>query len=298
MAEITRRRRGELIQGVFRLLRDKPEGMPVRELLRELERAVPPTAFEQSTYPNNPDVRRYEKIVRFSTIGAVKAGWLIKDKGQWSLTEDGRSALDEFHEPETLELEASRLYRAWAKDRPANDAEVDVAVDDEVATATSVEEAEESAWDEIRQYLSTMPPYDFQDLVGSLLKAMGYYVLWQAPPGPDRGIDLIAHTDPLGTTNPRIVVQVKRYAANKVTSDALRAFLAVLGDKDVGIFICTGGFTADAEREARTQERRRLTLIDLNKLVALWIEHSHKLDDAERQRLPLKPVHFLAPREV
>jgi predicted Mrr-cat superfamily restriction endonuclease len=36
---------------------------------------------------------------------------------------------------------------------------------------------------------------------------MDYYV---APPGPDGGIDLIAHTDPLGTTGPRIKVQVKR----------------------------------------------------------------------------------------
>ena len=33
-------------------------------------------------------------------------------------------------------------------------------------------------------------------------------------------------------------------------------------------------------------------------LVALWIEHFDKLDDVDRQRLPLKPVYFLAPRET
>lgn len=33
-----------------------------------------------------------------------------------------------------------------------------------------------------------MSPYDFQDLAAALLEAMGYRVLWVAPPGPDRGV--------------------------------------------------------------------------------------------------------------
>jgi restriction system protein len=142
-----------------------------------------------------------------------------------------------------------------------------------------------------------MPPYDFQNLVAALLKAMGYHVLWVAPPGPDRGIDMIAHTDPLGTTSPRIKVQVKRQPGTKMSVDAIRSFMAVLGDQDVGIFISAGGFTSDAEREARSQEKRRLTLIDLNRLVDLWTEHFLQLDDADRQRLPLKPIYFLAPQD-
>ena len=119
--------------------------------------------------------------------------------------------------------------------------------------------------------------------------------MWIAPPGPDRGIDLIAHTDPLGVSGPRIVVQVKRHADAKITADGLRAFMAVLGDRDVGIYISASGFTRDAEREARSQERRRLTLIDLNRLVELWVEHYEALGDVDRQRLPLKPVYFLSP---
>jgi hypothetical protein len=35
-------------------------------------------------------VRRFEKIVRLATIGPVKAGWLVKSKGRWILTEDGK----------------------------------------------------------------------------------------------------------------------------------------------------------------------------------------------------------------
>jgi restriction system protein len=52
-----------------------------------------------------------------------------------------------------------------------------------------------------------------------------------------------------------------------------------------------------AEREARSQEKRRLTLVDINRLVELWIEHFPSMDDSDRQRLPLKPIYFLASRE-
>jgi restriction system protein len=127
-----------------------------------------------------------------------------------------------------------------------------------------LEEAEEAAWSEISRYLLGINPYEFQDLVAALLRAIGYHVSWVAPPGPDFGIDILAYNDPLGASGPRIKVQVKR-RTDKVNVDGIRAFMALLGQQDVGIFVCTGGFTSDAEREARGQEIRRLSLIDLNR---------------------------------
>jgi restriction system protein len=295
MAEITRKRQGELVRAVFGVLRDKPDGLPASQVLKMVEGRVPPTPFEQSTYPSQPNVRRYEKIIRFSTINAVKAGWLVKNKGQWSLTNDGRAAYAAFADPEALMRESIKLYRAWKQEQPEPVEAVEEIEQDEAAS--TFEEAEESAWAEIRAYLGQMPPYDFQNLVAALLKAMGYHVDWVAPPGPDRGIDMIAYTDPLGTTNPRIKVQVKRQPGTKISVEGLRSFMAVLGDQDVGIFISAGGFTSDAEREARSQEKRRLTLVDLDRLVGLWVEHAKHLDDADRQRLPLKPIYFLTPNE-
>ena len=50
----------------------------------------------------------------------------------------------------------------------------------------------EPAWAEISAHLRAMSPYEFQDLVAALVEAMGYHVAWVAPPGPDRGIDIIA----------------------------------------------------------------------------------------------------------
>ncbi len=293
MAEITRRRVGELERGVFKILVDHPDGLPAKELLERLESVVPPTEFEKSEYPKRPGVRRFEKIVRFATIAPVKAGWLIKSKGRWSATDEGRKAYERIQDPEKFEREGGRLYKQWEASRPDTAAEVG----DEGPDITSTfEEAEEAAWSEIENYIQNMPPYDFQNLVAALLRAMSYHVSWIAPPGPDKGMDILAHTDPLGTSVPRIKVQVKR-RADKISADGLRSFMAILGDQDVGIFVSTGGFTADASSEARTQERRKVTLIDSEKLFDLWVENYNKIEESDKRLLPLKPVYYLAPSE-
>lgn len=166
--------------------------------------------------------------------------------------------------------------------------------DDEGVVATSVEEAEEEAWAQLRAYLTQMDPFDFQEVVAALFRALGYHVALISPPGPDRGLDILAYTDPLGATGPRIKAQVKR-RQDKMNVDGVRAFMSVLGDQDVGISLSAGGFTSDAEREVRDQERRRIALVDLGQLFDLWVEHYEAIDETKKILLPLKPVYFLAP---
>ena len=302
MAEITVKRTGELQRGVFRILLDRPEGLSAKDVLEKMQQIVPPTTFEKTDYPNNPGVRRFEKMIRFATIGPVKAGWLIKDKGKWYLTEEGKNAYSKYTDPEVFRRESSRLYYQWREKQPK---ETPVFTpEDEAAlqslglapldTSSTFEEAEETAWSEIERYVQIMNPYDLQKLVAALLRAMGYHVSWNAPPGPDKGIDIVAHNDPLGTSAPRIKVQVKR-RADKISVDGLRSFMAVLGEQDVGLFVSTGGFTSEAESEARTKETRKLTLLDLEKLVDLWVANYDKIEDSDKQLLPLKAVYYLAP---
>ncbi len=80
-----------------------------------------------------------------------------------------------------------------------------------------------------------------------------------------------------------------------VSVDGLRAFMAILGAQDVGIFVAAGGFTKEVHREARQQENRRVTLVDLSRLVDLWVEHDGRAEEKARRLLPLRTVHFLAP---
>lgn len=302
MAEVTRRRTGELLRKLFEILMASPDGMKAKDALSALASKVQLTPYEAGDYANSGR-RRFEQNIRFATVDAVKAGWLVKTKGQWTITEAGRAAHKRLSDPESFYKEAVRLYYEWKSSQPQDD-DQDVSDDgadnapksaDREVTLT-FEMADEQAWDEIERFLTNMQPYDFQNLVAALLKGMGYHVTWIAPPGRDGGIDILAFSDPLGTRPPRIKVQVKRQQT-AVSVDGLRSFLAVLGDDDVGIFVNTGGFTRDAMQEARTQATRRVTLVDLKRLFELWIEHYKTLDDDARRRMPLKAIYFLAPQE-
>ncbi len=126
-----------------------------------------------------------------------------------------------------------------------------------------------------------------------LLRGMGYHVQWIAPPGADGGIDIIADSDPLGIRGPRIKVQVRR-RSDKTNIDSVRSLLALLGEGDVGLFVAIGGFTREAEEEVRRQERRRLILIDLQRLFDLWVEHQNRIPEFARRLLPIRPIYFLS----
>jgi restriction system protein len=295
MPEITRRRTGEFIHKLFDILIAHPDGMLAREALAALREKVQLSEYEQGFFESGG--QRFEQIVRLATVDCVKAGWLLKQKGRWVVTDEGEKARDTHPDPEVFYRRAVKLYREWKASQPGGEPGTKEEVDDgssgKVASIT-FEQAEEQAWREIEQYLREMKPYDFQDLVAALLRAMGYHVSWVAPPGKDGGIDIVAWSDPLGTRPPRIKVQVKRVGQD-VSVDGLRAFMATLSDDDVGLFVTTAGFTKAAEEEARTQEKRKVTLVNLDKLFDLWVEYYGRLDDEARRRLPLRPIHFLAP---
>jgi restriction system protein len=291
MAELDRKRRGELLRGVFDVLADHPDGIQARDALAEVERRLGLTEFEAANYPNS-EVRRFEKTVRFQTINAVKAGWMVKEAGVWSPTEEGLAAYGQFVDPEQFLEEAVKLYRVWEEARPSKDPEE--ADEEELSDASlTLEKAVEASWEEVRDFLHAMDPYEFQHLVAGLLRGMGYHVAWVAPPGRDRGVDIIALSDPVGTKGPRVKVQVKR-EKGKTDAQTLRAFTSVLHEGDVGLFVTLGGFTSEAEAEARN-ETRRVTLFSAYQLFELWSRYYDQVPESDKRRLPLQFVPFLVP---
>jgi len=237
MANITYKRTGEFIRIVVDLLLNEPDGLPAKEILAAIPKTIHLTNYEQGFYPSTPESPRYEKIVRFATIDLVKAGWMAKSKGRWYLTDEGRQAYKKFPDPEDFYKEAVRLYHEWKRSQPKEEIEEPKSIEVEAEkTVFTFEEAEETAWEQIQAYLQGMSPYDFQQIVADLLEAMGYHVSWVAPPGKDKGVDIIAYTDPLGASNPRIKVQVKRKEGS-IPVEGLRSFLSVLVlQRKVGIF--------------------------------------------------------------
>lgn len=299
MREDPPKRIGMILRKVFEILMAHPEGLPPKEVFKNLRESIELTEWEKGSYPTG--VNRFETNVRFYTIACVKGGWMTKDARRWFVTEEGKKAYQQYTSPEEFYNAIMNSYREWhRRHRSEDDENESVEEQTETTEATlrvNFEQAAAQAWDEIEKYLRSMPPYDFQRLVAGLLKAMGYHISWVAPPGPDRGIDIIAWNDPLGTRLPRIKVQVKR-EQNPVNVGTLRSFMAVLRDSDVGIFVSTGGFTRDAEEEARPQQSRQITLLDLERFYDLWIEYLPKVDEEMRDLFPLKPIYFLAPEQI
>lgn len=299
MAEVTRKRTGELLRHAFDLLIKTPDGLPGRDVIEYVASRVTLSPYESGSY--DAGGRRFDTIIRYGTVDCVKAGWLVKQHGKWAVTDEGQKAHQTLQEPEAFYKRAVQLYAEWKKGSLAKADESGTAptptggaADASNTASITFEQAEETAWADIEQHLGKMLPYEFQDLVAALLRAMGYHVGWVAPPGKDGGVDILAYNDPLGTRPPRMKVQVKRQQA-KVTVDGLRAFLAVVGADEVGVFVNLGGFTEDAKAEARAQHGKRVTLIDIERLVELWTEHYDQLDESGRRRLPLQPIFFLAP---
>ena len=295
MAEIGNARWGQYKKHVLEILAKNPDGMDINDIFIELDKRLPANDFENASYESSGQ-RRRPFIVRFATISLVKAGWLLKDRGQWQITTEGIKALNDFPSAEELQREAGRLYKIWKNSQPEDDVSEENVEDNSIALAVSIEDAESNSFNLIYQYLSNMPPYTFQDLVKVLLQAMGYKINWVAPPGKDGGVDIIAYHDHLGAMGSRIKVQVKRQASTLGVSD-FRSFLGVLNDsEDIGLFVSLGGFSSDAEKEARASNKR-ITLVDAKKLYELWISYYEKLSQADRALFPLKPIYYLNPEE-
>ena len=300
MAKITYQRSGELLQQLFRILKKHPDGLKAQAALGELAKTVTLTEHERGHYDDGS--LRFNTIVRYATVDAVRTGWLVKDSGIWTVTQEGIAALENWPDPLDFYRQAARLYRQWRKkskvesdkqdDLTATSVEKeDIGEDEERDSSVAFEQAKDQARTDIERHLEAMPPYDFQQLVGDLLSAMGHFVESIAPRGPDGGVDIIAHVDPLGIQGPRIKVQVKRQQ-EPVGMPDMRNFISTIGPHDSGIFVCTGGFQKKVIEHVRDRDTR-LTLIGIDRLIQLWIEFTPKLPNSARELLPLVPIYFL-----
>jgi restriction system protein len=287
-------RKGRLLVALFKVLGNEPEGLQAKDAIQAVRNAVELAPEEEGTFEQS-GLEKFPHLLRFSTIPAVKAGWLKKDDGVWSLSEDGKSALASYPDPATFYKEARKRYLEWKK-TASLDLEDSEETEVEVTEAVSLEESEDSARAEILTFLGRMPPFDFQKACAALVEALGHEVRWISDPGPDGGLDFIAYSDPIGATGRRIKGQVKRQQSKQDVDD-VGAFLSKLGPTDAGLFIALGGFTKPAAMQARADDRR-LVLLDGPDFVRLWIKHYHALEEEALNLLRLRPIwHLVRPTE-
>jgi len=126
---------------------------------------------------------------------------------------------------------------------------------------------------------SPMEPF-----VADLFRAMGYNA-HATRASRDDGIDVIAHRDELGIEPPILKIQVKAHEGN-IAADLVKSFYAMIHERDVGIYIATGGYTAAAREFARS--KANLKLIDGAEFVGLIEKYYDGLDAKFRKLIPLK----------
>ncbi|MCE5256404.1 MAG: restriction endonuclease [Spirochaetaceae bacterium] len=285
-------RKGEMIKAVLLELKAAGGRARVRQLINAAELKLNLTAYERAPLEKSGYVR-WHTIIHFYSIDCAKAGYLTKSGGYWTLTEEGRKALDQG--AEKFIRSAMTEYRKWKRERDESEPDTEEESDESVRQ-TAYEQAVDQAAAEIEAQIQELEAYDFQKLVAELLRAMGYHVPHVAPPGPDGGIDLVAYKDPLGSSEPRIRAQVK-HRNQKVAVAEVRALEAVLRkDGDMGLFVSSGGFTADAIKEVRSSTKHIETM-DLERLILLWQQHYDNVRESGKALLPLVRVYFLSPPE-
>src|SRR5438034_3657690 len=283
-----------LIFAALKILKENGGEMRRKQVLEEVEKRVQLGEWEKQRYEKTGNIR-WRSVLHFYTIDLIKAGFLIKKKGIWFLTPEGESAL-KLGETDLLAA-ATKAYREWRQKNPRQPevADAGVAAADELVKQeeTSADEIEQSAYDQIENFLNRKTPYEFQDLAAALLRGMGYFTPFIAPAGKDGGVDIVAYRDPLGTSSPRIKVQIKHREASASVQEVRQLMGLLQKDGDVGIFISSGGFTPDAKTTARNSNVH-VELVDLPRFVTLWQEFYHKLTDEDKAKLPLMPIYLLA----
>ncbi len=282
------------IFATFKILKEAGGEMRGKDVVDKIRESVTFDTYENHRYEKTGYIR-WESILHFYTIDCMKAGFLRKNKGSWTLTEEGEKAI-KLGKEKLLET-ATQLYREWDGKRKKETIEDDIENFTEESShqvqKSILNQYEDLASNGIREFIVNKNPYEFQDLVASLLKAMSYHISNVAKRGPDGGIDIIAYTDPLGTSQPRIIVQVKHKPNDNVSSDEVQKLAGTLKrNSDVGIFVTSGSFSKPAIKEAR-ESREHIELIDFERFISLWQEYYSKMDDEQKNLLPLHPIYFL-----
>ena len=238
---------------------------------------------------------RWWTMTQLYSIDYNKAGYILKKQGSWYLTPEGEEVIKQ-QDAEQILRKANAAYRKWRQGKKMDEDDTTGDETPEKETIINIEQLEEQANEGIRQYIKAKNPYEFQDMVAALLRAMGYYTPFVAPKGRDGGVDVIAYIDALGAKVPRIKVQVKHMPDDSIPAKDIRSLLGILRDGDIALFVTSGTYSQQARNEALTS-KTYIKLIDGEEFIQMWQDNYSKMTDEDKNMLPLKHIAFVASNE-
>ena len=155
-------------------------------------------------------------------------------------------------------------------------------------TVPWADEIEGEARGQILEALDSIDHHDFQVFIAGVLQGLGYETR-VGKKGKDGGVDVLAYPDVFGLGSPRIKVQTKNQKSFAGIQDV--GYLnGVLGSGERGLFVCTGGFSRDAEN-APFVSNGSVVLVDGLQLLDIILEHYEDLPESAKALLPLRRLY-------
>ena len=115
-------------------------------------------------------------------------------------------------------------------------------------------------------------PADFENLVDTLLKKMGFDGVGVTPRTGDGGVDVRGYFVVASVVRLRIAVQAKRWTGN-VGSPVVQQMRGSLGAHEQGLIITTSDFTPAAKEEAERADASPVALMNGDQLARLMARH-------------------------
>jgi 5-methylcytosine-specific restriction protein B len=101
-------RYGLILWDALRVLNDATEPLYIHEVIGDVHDRIQPTIYESDSVKSGG--ARWITALHFLTGDATTIGWMSK-RDNWSITDEGRAALEKFTSPDLLYSELKRRYR-------------------------------------------------------------------------------------------------------------------------------------------------------------------------------------------
>jgi len=217
---------------------------------------------------------RFTNQVHWARFFLAESGLIDRSRrGVWSLSEEGRARVSmTTAEVRSLVDAVQRKHASGSSESRTASQTATIPMIPVAATEQEAapEDLEDNYRDRLLGLLKSLPPSGFERLCQRLLREAGFAEVEVTGRSGDGGIDghgLLA-LNPFVTL--RVLFQCKRYDGS-VGPGAVRDFRgAMQGRADKGIVLTTGGFTADARREAVRDGVPPIELVDGPKLIDLF----------------------------
>lgn len=219
-------------------------------------------------------IPRHENQMAWARFYLVRDGLLESStRGVWTLTEKGRERVPLSH-AQSLEL-FQRVRAAFPKPArmpaiPAeslNDGSDQAVPDDEAADPISSDHRAR-----VLELLQALTPSGFERFCQRLLREADFQNVIVTGRAGDGGIDGTGVLRVNTLVSFKVLFQCKRYLGSVVASQVRDFRGAMMGRADKGIILTTGGFTADARKEAVRDGVPPIELVDGEMLVGMLEE--------------------------